>query len=151
MFCTTNRYQIPADRWLIWMQPACCLPAAGTVHLQLLLEALFNARSTRESIRDPGTKKASLTNFCKECSHQTVFGNQIGVLLAVSTEDVKVDHHPVSIASQALTLALREGWKTWWADGDGSCFWRSLSLAVCRSQRFYRQEKLVVLASTRKP
>ena len=49
-------------------------------------------------------------------------------------------------ASQATTSALREGWETWWADGDGNCFWRSLSLSIWRSQRFYRQVKLVVLA-----
>ena len=33
-------------------------------------------------------------------------------------------------ASQALTSALREGWETCWADGDGNCFWRSLSLSI---------------------
>ena len=49
-------------------------------------------------------------------------------------------------ASQALTSALREGWETWWADGDGYCSWRLLSLSIWRSQRFYSQVKLVVLA-----
>ena len=49
-------------------------------------------------------------------------------------------------ASQALTSALREGWETWWANGDGNCFWQSLSLSIWRSQCFYRQVKLVVLA-----
>ena len=49
-------------------------------------------------------------------------------------------------ASQALTSALREGGETWWADGNGNCFWRSLSLSIWRSQRFYRQVKSVVLA-----
>ena len=49
-------------------------------------------------------------------------------------------------AAQTLTPALREGWETWWVDGDGNCFWRALSLSIWRSQRFYRQVKLVVLA-----
>ena len=49
-------------------------------------------------------------------------------------------------ASQAPTSALREGWETWRADGDGNCFWRSLSLSIWRAQRFYKQVKLVVLA-----
>ena len=35
------------------------------IELQLLLEALFNVRSTRKSTRDPGAKKASLAKFCK--------------------------------------------------------------------------------------
>ena len=41
-----------------------------------------------------------------------------------------------SQASQALTSALREGRKTWWADEDGNCFWRSFSLSIWKSQRF---------------
>ena len=117
------------------------------IELQLLLKALFNTRSTRESIRDPGAKTSSLANCCKGCSHQTVFGSQIGVFPAVSPEDVKVGPHPVSIVSQALKLALREGLETWLADGDGNCFWRSLSLNICKSQCFHRLEKLVVFAS----
>ena len=36
--------------------------------------------------------------------------------------------------------------KTWWASGNGNCFWRSLSLSIWRSQRFYRQVKLVARA-----
>ena len=40
------------------------------MELQLLLEALFNVRSTRESTRDPGAEKASLAKFCKGCTHQ---------------------------------------------------------------------------------
>ena len=50
------------------------------MELQLLLEALFNVRSTRESTRDPGAKKASLVKFCKGCTHQHVFGCEVGVL-----------------------------------------------------------------------
>ena len=37
---------------------------------------------------------------------------------------------------QALTLALRESWETWWPEADGNCFWRSLSLNIRRSKRF---------------
>ena len=60
------------------------------MELQLLLEALFNVRSTRESTQDPGAEKASLAKFCKECWHQHVFGCEVGVLPAVPPEDVKV-------------------------------------------------------------
>ena len=60
------------------------------MELQLLLEALFNVRSTRESTRDPGAKKASLVKFCKGCTHQHVFGCEVGVLPAVPQEDVNV-------------------------------------------------------------
>ena len=60
------------------------------MELQLLLEALFNVRSTRESTRDPGAEKASLANFCKGCTHQHVFGCEFGVLPAVPPKDVKV-------------------------------------------------------------
>ena len=60
------------------------------IELQLLLEALFNTRSTRESTRDPGAKKTSLMKFCKGCKHQHVFGCEVGVLPAVPPEDVKV-------------------------------------------------------------
>ena len=60
------------------------------MELQLLLEALFNVRSIRESIRDPGAEKASLAKFCKGCTHQHVFGCEVGVLPAVPPEDVKV-------------------------------------------------------------
>ncbi|CAN0177535.1 unnamed protein product, partial [Ascophyllum nodosum] len=59
------------------------------IELQLLLEALFNTRSTRESTRDPGAKKTSLMKFCKGCKHQHVFGCEVGVLPAVPPEDVK--------------------------------------------------------------
>ena len=38
---------------------------AELIKLRLLPEALFNVRSTRESTRDPGAKKASLATFCK--------------------------------------------------------------------------------------
>ena len=57
---------------------------------QLLLEALFNVRSTRESTRDPGAEKVSLAMFCKGCTHPLVFGCEVGVLPAVPPEDVKV-------------------------------------------------------------
>ncbi|CAN0456931.1 unnamed protein product, partial [Ascophyllum nodosum] len=100
------------------------------MELQLLLEALFNVRSTRESTQDPGAEKASLAKFCKECWHQHVFGCEVGVLPAVPPEDVKETRWLVGQASQALTSALREGWETWWADGDGNCFWRSLSMSI---------------------
>ena len=60
------------------------------MELQLLLEALFNVRSTRESTRDPGAEKASLAKFCKGCTHQHVFGCEVSVLPAVPPEDVKV-------------------------------------------------------------
>ena len=60
------------------------------MELQLLLEALFNVRSTRENTRDPGAEKASLAKFCKGCTHQNVFGCEVGVLPAVPPEDVKV-------------------------------------------------------------
>ena len=53
------------------------------MELQLLLEALFNVRSTRESTRDPGAKKAPLAEFCKGCTHQHVFGCEVGLLPAV--------------------------------------------------------------------
>ena len=58
------------------------------MELQLLLEALFNLRSTREST--PGAEKASLAKFCKGCTYQHVFGCEVGVLPAVPPEDVKV-------------------------------------------------------------
>ena len=60
------------------------------MELQLLLEALFNVRSTRESTRDPGAEKASLAKFCKGCTHQHVFGCEVGVLPAVPPEDLEV-------------------------------------------------------------
>ena len=60
------------------------------MELQPLLEALFNVRSTRESTRDPGAEKTSLAKFCKGCTHQHVFGCEVGVLPAVPPEDVKV-------------------------------------------------------------
>ena len=60
------------------------------MELELLLEALFNVRSTRESTRDPGAEKASLAKFCKGCTHQLVFGCEVDVLPAVPPEDVKV-------------------------------------------------------------
>ena len=60
------------------------------MELQLLLEALFNVRSTRESTRDPGAEKASLAKFYNGCTHQLVFGCEVGVLPAVPPEDVKV-------------------------------------------------------------
>ena len=60
------------------------------IELQLLLEALFNVRSTRESTRDPGAEKASLAKFRKGCMHQHVFGCEVGGLLAVPPENVKV-------------------------------------------------------------
>ena len=58
--------------------------------LQLLLEALFNLRSTRESARDPGAEKASLAKFCKGWTHQHMLGCEVGVLPIVPPEDVKV-------------------------------------------------------------
>ena len=60
------------------------------MELQLLLEALFDVRSTRESTRDPGAEKASLAKFCKGCTHQDVFGCEVGVLPAEPPEVVKV-------------------------------------------------------------
>ena len=60
------------------------------MELQVLLEALSNVQSTRESTRDPGAEKASLSKFCKGCTHQHVFGCEVGVLPAVPPEDVKV-------------------------------------------------------------
>ena len=60
------------------------------MELQLLLKALFNVRSTRESTRDPGAEQASLGKFRKGCTHQHVFGCEVGVLPAVPPEDVKV-------------------------------------------------------------
>ena len=42
-------------------------------------------------------------------------------------------------------LVLQKGWETWWADGDGNSFWRSLSLNIWRPYGFYRQVELVVL------
>ena len=60
------------------------------MELQLLLEASFNFRSTRESTRDPGAEKASLAKFCKGCTHQHLFGCEVGVLPAAPPEDVKV-------------------------------------------------------------
>ena len=60
------------------------------MELQLLLEALFNVRSTGESTRDPGAEKASLAKFCKGYTHQLVFGCEVDVLPAVPPEDVKV-------------------------------------------------------------
>ena len=60
------------------------------MELQLLLEALFDVRSTRESTRDPGAEEALLVKFCKGCTHQHVFGCEVGVLPAVPPEDVKV-------------------------------------------------------------
>ena len=54
------------------------------------MSAVFNVRSTRESTRDPGAEKASLAKFCKGCTHQHVFGCEVGVLLAVPPEDIKV-------------------------------------------------------------
>ena len=60
------------------------------MELQLLLEALFSVLSTRESTRDPGAEKASLAKFCMGCTHQHVFGCEVGVLPAVLPEDVKV-------------------------------------------------------------
>ena len=61
---------------------------------QLLLVALLNVRSTRESTRDPGAEKASLAKFCKGCMHQHVFGCEFGVLPAVPPNDVKVSPLP---------------------------------------------------------
>ena len=60
------------------------------MELQLLLEALFNVRSTRESTRDPGAEKALLAKFCKVYTHQHMFGCEVGVLPAVPPEDIKV-------------------------------------------------------------
>ena len=60
------------------------------MELQLLLEALLNVRSTRESTRNLGAEKASLAKFCKGCTHQHVFGCEFGVLPAVPPEGVKV-------------------------------------------------------------
>ena len=60
------------------------------MELQLLLEALFNVRSARESTRDPGAEKASLAKFCKGYTHQHVFDCEVGVLPAVLPEDAKV-------------------------------------------------------------
>ena len=60
------------------------------MELQLLLEALFNVRSTREGTRDPGAKEASLSKFCKRCTLQHMFGCEVGVLPTVPREDVKV-------------------------------------------------------------
>ena len=53
------------------------------IELRRLLEALFNTRSTRASIRDPGAKEASLLKFCKRRTYQNVFGCQVDVLPAV--------------------------------------------------------------------
>ncbi|CAM9154609.1 unnamed protein product, partial [Ascophyllum nodosum] len=58
------------------------------------------------------------------------FGCEVGVLPAVPPEDVKETRWLDGQAFQVLTSALREGWETWWADGDGNCFWRSLSLSI---------------------
>ena len=44
----------------------------------------------RESTRDPGAKKASLVKFCKVCTHQRVFGCEVGGLPAAPPEDMKV-------------------------------------------------------------
>ena len=60
------------------------------IELQLLLEALFNVRSSRNSTWDPGAKEASLAKFCKGYTHQHVFGCEVGLLPAVPPEDVKV-------------------------------------------------------------
>ena len=60
------------------------------MELQLLLEALFYVRSTRESTRDPGAEKASLAKFCKGCTHQHLFGYEVGAIPAVPPEGVKV-------------------------------------------------------------
>ena len=60
------------------------------IELRLLLGALFNVRSTRESTRDPGAKKVLLAKVCKGCTHQHVFGCEVGELPAVPPEDVKV-------------------------------------------------------------
>ena len=68
----------------------CQVNSQKLMELQLLLKALFNVRSTRESTRDPGAEKASLAKFCKGRTHQLVFGCDVGVLSAVSPEDVKV-------------------------------------------------------------
>ena len=68
----------------------CQVSRQKLMELQLLLKALFNVRSTRESTRDPGAEKASLVKFCKGCTHQLVFGCEVGVLPAVPPEDVKV-------------------------------------------------------------
>ena len=70
------------------------------MELQLLLEALFNVRSTRESTRDPGAEKASLAKFYKGCTHQLVFGCEVGVLPAVPPEDVKVS--PLTLRTYTL-------------------------------------------------
>ena len=67
------------------------------IELQLLRKALFNTLSTRETIQDPGAKKASLINFCKGRTQQNVFGCQVSVLPAVLPENKKVATYPVSI------------------------------------------------------
>ena len=68
----------------------CQVSRQKLMELQLFLKALFNVRSTRESTRDPGAEKASLAKFCKGCTHQLMFGCEVGVLPAVPPEDVKV-------------------------------------------------------------
>ena len=71
----------------------------------LLLEALFNVRSTGESTRDPGAEKASLAKFCKRYTYQLVFGCEVGVLPAVPPEDVKVSRVPAHLCARIATPA----------------------------------------------
>ena len=78
------------------------------MELQLLLETLFDVRSIRESTRDPGAEKASLAKFCKGCTHEHVFGCEVGVLPVVPPEDVKVSPlTPRMYTLYAFNLHLR--------------------------------------------
>ena len=41
--CVVYSEHVSPDRWLIWRRPACCLPAAGTVHSQPFYVLLFRS------------------------------------------------------------------------------------------------------------
>ena len=64
----------------LYQQKLICSSARGVVQRS----------SIRESTRNPAQKKASPAKFCKGCTHQHVFGCEVGVLSAVPLEDVKV-------------------------------------------------------------
>ena len=76
------------------------------IELQLLLKALLNTRSTREGIRDAGAKKASLMKFCKGCTHQNVFGCQVGVLPAVPPDRREGEPSPYTDRRMPHTYTL---------------------------------------------
>ena len=68
----------------------------STVHLANLhcnlrcTEAYLKEQSGKRLKSIHTAEKASLAKFCKGCTHQLVFGCEVGVLPAVPPEDVKV-------------------------------------------------------------